>query len=235
MGQRLQRRLLNRLLRTDRRNPTQWVKGFNEGFAQAPQNGPHRLLRTDLQHLDRDKISFQAPTEWGKGSKGDLSEAYAAGLAQGSGFFRVGQDSGRQLAEDVAAKHASEQEVLNTKLKAQLAEVKKENLKISRLAARSTKDYRRVRKVLQDERELRELYFNGYSSQLKVNKDLKKDFEESQAKVRQLEEGFLDTLARNQFLENRNAWYYANFHGVAEELEGPLQEDEDKPPSQGPL
>ena len=37
-----------------------------------------------------------------------------------------------------------------------------------------------------------------------------------------LAEGFLDTLARNQFLEERNACYDANCHGLAGELNGPV-------------
>ena len=36
-----------------------------------------------------------------------------------------------------------------------------------------------------------------------------------------LAEGFLGTLASNQFLEERNAWYYADYHGTSGETQRP--------------
>ena len=165
------------------------------------------------------------------------------GLAQGTELFRVGQDSGRQQAEDVAETNASEQAAEIKKLKSQLTELKKENLKTKRLTARSTKDNRVLRKLVLSEQDFHELYRNGYSGQLKVNRDLRQDFqdlrlqlEESDATVRHLHEGFHEALARNNFLEGRNAWYYEAHHGLeAEGLTGPIPDNEDKPPSSGPL
>ena len=113
--------------------------------------------------------------------------------------------------------------------------MKKVSDKNSRVASRSTKDNKLLRKLILKEQYLAELHKNGYTVVIEINDDIRLQLQDSQSQVGELREGFFDTLARNQFLENRNAWYYANYHGVAEELNGPLQEDEDKPPSQGPL
>lgn len=123
-----------------------------------------------------------------------------------------------------------------SQLKAKLAKAEKDLNKACRVTALVLKDKTKLQKDLQQEKDLQTIFKNSNTVGIQVNQALRKELDQSQINVRHLSESYLDVLARNYFLENRNTWYYANFHGLTdEEINGPAEDLVDRPPSLGPL
>ena len=94
-----------------------------------------------------------------------------------------------------------------------------------------------LKQQLQEKEYSLTLYKNAKQVDTEINADLRRELDQCHENIQHLSESYIDTIARNSFLEDRNRAYYLNYHNLSEELNttGSLTDSAEKPPSQGPL
>jgi hypothetical protein len=94
-----------------------------------------------------------------------------------------------------------------------------------------------LKQQLQDKTDSLTLYRQAVERASELNISLTRQLDQTHTNVDHLTESYIDVLARNSFLEDRNQYYYHNYHGLHQETQitGPLIDTEDKPPTQGPF
>ena len=163
-------------------------------------------------HFASRKISLSIENEQTGCKALSLSEwaaEYKTGFNTASGLFQVGHESGRSLEQAVVKDNLNSLNTEVLELKRQLQE-KTDSLTLHRQAIQRAAE---------------------------LNSSLTRELHQTHTNVDHLTESYIDILARNSFLEDRNQFYYRNYHGLQQDTDitGPLIDTEEKPPTQGPF
>ena len=94
-----------------------------------------------------------------------------------------------------------------------------------------------LQKELQAKTDSVTLYRQAIQRAAELNTSLTRELDQTHTNVDHLTESYIDFLARNSFLEDRNQFYYRAYHGLQQETDftGPLTDTKEKPATQAPF